>query len=87
MKRIVAAVVLLAVVGLMPVAALDQLEGVTLSISFFAVGLGSYLCLHERNWAAYVVGGFQIAVGVLGFVALACGWTGGNLLEEIRAGS
>jgi hypothetical protein len=87
MKRLVAVVVLLSVMGLVPAAALDQLEGVTLSISFFAVGLGSYLCLHERNWAAYVVGGFQIAVGVLGFVALACGWTGGSLIDEIRAGS
>jgi hypothetical protein len=86
MKRLVAVVVLAAVVGLVPAVALDGVEATGLVISFTGLGSGMWMVLH-KDTAARLLGVFYLAIGVLGIVSVSCGWMRGDLLDEIRAGS
>lgn len=83
MKRFVALVVLLCVVGVVPVVALDKFDGVCLTIAAFDLGIG-VIALKQKSIGAKIIGGFALALGVFGVVSVACGWYDGDLLCHVR---
>ena len=59
--------------------AMNNTETATVMISFFNLGLGTY-ALTQRGW---IVGIFQIAIGLLGLALTASGNMQGGLLDRM----
>ena len=85
MKRVLVVLVLLAAVPGLLFATDAGMAVATVTISFFSLGLGLVGVAQKNAPAAWVIGGFQIAIGVLGIVLLATGSLGaGDLLAAIK---
>ena len=83
MKRLVMIVVILCLVGVLPAAAIDKMDGIALAVVVFDLGVGTTLLL-QKNTGAKIIGVFAIGLGVFGILAVSFGWLGGDLLSEIQ---